>query len=511
MGFNPKGFLLLSVSRMLTAKGVIASGIALWAAIVTLCGWIVYQSYVDAVQLAEQSSHNLLLAIERDLQRTIGSYDLSLQAVIKGTQDSNVMFLPTKLRNGVLFDHSATAQYLGTMVLLDEHGHVIADSSNTDYAAAADFSDRKSYLMHKKDPALEFWISSPHPSKRRPNEIEITVSRRISAPDGSFAGVVVGTIDIDYFQSLLAGLDLKRSGTATILMADGSLLAREPYHPEFVGRNLRSGPVFQKFMREQSGRTWETGNIDGVRRLHVFKHVHDLPMIIDIAPSQSDILADWKGRSLLMLVLGLLFSLAVLPTSFLFARELKQRRKSENELRRQAHLDPMTGLENRGTFDRSLQKACALATRTGAPLSLLFLDLDKFKAYNDTYGHQAGDEVLKRTTATARKALQRATDHFARYGGEEFVAILEGSDEAQALNIAERIRAAIENLKITHPGNPNGWVTISIGVASARGNASPEMLINMADEALYDAKAAGRNCVMPFAPADRNGMIGSGN
>jgi diguanylate cyclase (GGDEF)-like protein len=505
MSLSPKKLLLTSVSRMLTAKGVIASGIALWAGVIALCGWIVYLSYLDAVELAKQSSHNLLLAIERDLERTINSYDLSLQAAIKGSQDSNIMSLPMPLRSGALFDNSATARYFGVIVLLNAQGRVIADSSSMDESSGADFSDRKPYLMHKENPALDFWISSPHPSKRRAGTVEITISRRINAPDGSFAGIVVGTINIDYFQSLLSGLDLKRSGRALILMNDGSLLAREPYQQEVAGLNVHSGPMFKIFIKEHSGVIWGVSGIDGVNRLHVYKQLVHLPMIIDIAPSRSDILADWKGRSLLMLVLVIVFSLVVLPTTFLFARELRQRRRSELELRRQAHLDPMTGLDNRGTFDRALQKACAISMRTGSPLSLLFLDLDKFKAYNDTYGHQAGDAVLKRTTATAHKELQRSTDHFARYGGEEFVAILEGSDEAQAIKIAERIRTAIEDLKITHPSNPTGFVTISIGVASAQGNATPEMLINMADEALYDAKAAGRNRVMPFTPRNHNG------
>ena len=137
-------------------------------------------------------------------------------------------------------------------------------------------------------------------------------------------------------------------------------------------------------------------------------------------------------------------------------------------------------------------------------MSLLFFDLDKFKAYNDTYGHQAGDEVLKRTTAAASQVLQRSTDRFARYGGEEFVAILEGADQTQAAEIAERVRASIESLKIAHPDSPTGYVTVSIGVASVRGDgATPRALIGMADEALYDAKAAGRNCVRQSSSAHR--------
>ncbi|WP_196801324.1 GGDEF domain-containing protein [Bordetella sp. FB-8] len=489
---------------MLTPGGVIACAIALWAGVVALCGLIVYQSYVDAIYLARQSSRNLLQAIDRDLERSFNSYNLSLQAVINGAHNARIMSLPADLRNAVLFDNSATAQYFGTLVLLNAQGRVVADSSAADASPNDDLSDRKSYLVHKQDPRLDFWMSPPHLSRRRPGAYEITVSRRVGAPDGSFAGVVIGTINADYFRALLQGIDLKRSGIAAILMTDGSLLATVPYDLAQVGRNFRSSPVFQKLLREQSGSLWGTSTVDGVKRLHVFRRLQNLPMIVDIAPAKTEILADWKKRSLLVSLLGLIFGLLVMPTAFLFARELRQRRLSELELRRQAHLDSLTGLDNRGTFDRSLQKACALSKRTGSPVSLLFFDLDKFKSYNDTYGHQAGDDVLRRVTDAARKTLQRSTDHFARYGGEEFVAILEGTDLEQAVAIAEQVRASIENLAIEHSGGPTEFVTVSIGVAGASGSGvTPQTLIGMADEALYDAKAAGRNCVRRFSCANR--------
>ncbi|MGN6578719.1 MAG: sensor domain-containing diguanylate cyclase [Bordetella sp.] len=492
------------VARMLTPGGVIAIGIVLWAGVVALCSWIVYQSYSDAIQLAEQSSRNLLLAIERDLERTFNSYNLSLQAVINGAQKSTIMSLPENLRNAILFDNSAKARYFDGIVLLDAQGTVVADSSAAEAQASVDASSRSAYLVHKEDPRLDFWMGPPRRSRQVPDVTEITISRRVSAHDGSFAGVVIGTINVDYFRSLLEGLDFKRLGSAAIVMTDGSLLARAPYNQAIVGRNFRLNPIFQKLLRKQSSPFWGTNSVDSVTRLHVFRRIKDLPIIVDIAPAESDILADWKGRSILICVLGLLFSLVVLPTSFLFSRELRQRRASEMELHRQAHLDPLTGLDNRGTFDRSLQKACALSSRTDSPVSLLFFDLDKFKTYNDTYGHQAGDDVLKKTTMAARNVLQRSTDHFARYGGEEFVAILEATDDMQAFAVAELVRVSIENLGIEHPGSPAGVVTVSIGVACVRGSgATPEIIIGMADEALYDAKAAGRNCVRRFSGANR--------
>jgi diguanylate cyclase (GGDEF)-like protein len=500
---KPVRLLLASIPRLLTPKGVIAGGVLLWFTVIALCCWISYQSYKDAVQLATQSSNNLLLVIERSFKQIISAYNLSLQAVVDGATDIEIMALPTRLRNRVLFDNSATGKYFGGMMLLDAEGRVIADTAHMDVPSMEDFSDRKSFLVHKNTPLLDFWISPSHHFSHLPGVTEITFSRRVSNSDGSFAGVVIGTMYTDYFQSLLEGLDLRRTGSAAVIMTDGTLLARNPYIQAMIGKNFRSGPIFQEMMREQSGALWGRIAIDGVERLHVFKRIEGLPILIAVSPSRNDILADWKRRAVLLGVLAFLFGLVVLPTSYLFARELQRRQKSELELRRQAYLDPLTGLDNRGTFDRALQKACAVAARIGSPLALLFFDVDKFKIYNDTYGHQAGDKVLKRVTAAASNELRRLTDHFARFGGEEFIAILEGADETQAATTAERVRAAIENLKIPHAGSSTGVVTVSVGIASVSGAITPEMIVKMADEALYDAKAAGRNCVMHFSPKDK--------
>jgi len=131
------------------------------------------------------------------------------------------------------------------------------------------------------------------------------------------------------------------------------------------------------------------------------------------------------------------------------------------------------------------------------PLSLLMVDVDHFKKYNDTYGHIAGDECLKRVATTMANQMQRASDVVARYGGEEFAVILPNSALDGANVVAERIRSAIEELKLTFAGSEFGNVTVSIGAASITPTPLIDswQLISTADAALYDAKNAGRNQV----------------
>jgi diguanylate cyclase (GGDEF)-like protein len=155
------------------------------------------------------------------------------------------------------------------------------------------------------------------------------------------------------------------------------------------------------------------------------------------------------------------------------------------EVRNLAANDPLTGLANRMTFGESLDRELARAQRDGGSVTLVMLDIDHFKRLNDTRGHQAGDEVLRRVAATLRDQ-QRAYDTAARYGGEEFVLIAPGLDGGDAPATAERIRESIEQ---------NGCnVTASVGVATfPRDAGTADSLIAAADTALYASKHAGRN------------------
>jgi diguanylate cyclase (GGDEF)-like protein len=153
--------------------------------------------------------------------------------------------------------------------------------------------------------------------------------------------------------------------------------------------------------------------------------------------------------------------------------------------------DALTGVGNRRSLEESLEAAALGATGTG-PLSVLMIDLDLFKLLNDRLGHAAGDACLRRVATVLHGTLARPGDLLARYGGEEFVALLHDTDQAGAAAVAERLRAAVEGLRIAHPASPSGTVTVSVGAATAE---RPEGLIEAADRALYEAKRAGRNAV----------------
>ncbi|MFC1665305.1 GGDEF domain-containing protein [Pseudomonadota bacterium] len=181
--------------------------------------------------------------------------------------------------------------------------------------------------------------------------------------------------------------------------------------------------------------------------------------------------------------------------------EIKQRKKVEEQLREISIKDQLTGLFNRRHFDQVLDLELQRAGRVNGSLSLILIDVDSFKAFNDTYGHVAGDACLQRISHTVEKGIKRSGDLAFRYGGEELAVILPGTNSDSALQIAESIREKVQGLGIIHEGSelPGcNVVTISSGVAttlSASGS-SPSNLIHRADSGLYRAKSEGRNRVV---------------
>jgi diguanylate cyclase (GGDEF)-like protein len=177
-------------------------------------------------------------------------------------------------------------------------------------------------------------------------------------------------------------------------------------------------------------------------------------------------------------------------------RERTQQLESANDkLEKLATLDGLTGIANRRRFEEFLSQEWHRSIRTRTPLSALLMDVDHFKKYNDTYGHQAGDECLKSVAAVLSDVVRRANDLAARYGGEEFVVILTDTDEEGAMVVAETIRARIESLQIPHSQSSYQRVTVSVGIATAVAEIETDTneLIAAADRSLYRSKEGGRN------------------
>ena len=187
--------------------------------------------------------------------------------------------------------------------------------------------------------------------------------------------------------------------------------------------------------------------------------------------------------------------------------DISEKKAAVQQLEQLASKDGLTELANRRIFDRRLEEAFSTTQLSSTSLSLLMIDVDHFKAYNDTYGHPAGDEVLRQVAGVLRSDCRGDLDLVARYGGEEFAVILPATSAEIAHDIAVRLAAAVRRLDIPHMSSPKGRVTVSIGLASVtEAMYDPQQLLKNCDEALYTAKAAGRDKVRLASVEDLTGV-----
>ena len=188
-----------------------------------------------------------------------------------------------------------------------------------------------------------------------------------------------------------------------------------------------------------------------------------------------------------------------------FMFDISERKRTEEhllalqrELEDLSYKDGLTGLVNRRRFDTLLAAEWTAGRESDQPLSVIMIDIDWFKQYNDRYGHIRGDECLKRVAAALSSCTNKPRDFIARYGGEEFVLVLPETDDAGAMRIAERCRAAIASANITHEGGVDGWLTLSLGVGTVvpRDVGGQVAFLDAVDRNMYEAKATGRNTIV---------------
>ncbi|KAF0099466.1 MAG: hypothetical protein FD144_3805 [Rhodospirillaceae bacterium] len=608
LAFLAGGFVALVCVALLTLSSLRELGLrreALKAAEVDVAN--IAQSLVqhadDSFELADSLVIGLVHRLETDgigpgaVQRLRDDIDLR-----KGTMG----------RVRALFVYDAAGRWLAT-----------SESVNT---ALFNNSDREYFKQHRASPDKGLLIGSPVRS-RSGGQWVITASRRFDHPDGSFAGVVLATIDASYFANFYKRFDLGSTGVINLIDKSGIILARSVDNETSVGRDISSTPLIRDMdARRPAGLYYFRSPFDQTMRLSYYRLSDRFPLLILATEAKDEVLAPWRQEAIIRmaLVLGLVALIAstgiylvrqllkgqriaavlaakeadfrllaeessdmvmrigfderiiyvspscvrllgwtaaqlggthalagvndedlphvrqtvqalkqgeVEETRLVYrtrqreggeiwletalratrdpvtgkvngvvaiSRDMTAHKDLEQKLATLAIKDGLTGLANRRHFDDMLQQEWRRAERDGTAVSLLMMDVDNFKKFNDHYGHQAGDSCLKAVAAALAAEARRPGDLAARYGGEEFVLLLPNTDEVGCALVAERIRQALETLKLPHALNPPAKrVTLSIGGATGWPNAETQSnhpsLIAAADRALYAAKNAGRD------------------
>jgi len=373
-------------------------------------------------------------------------------------------------------------------------------------------ADREYFQFHAHNPARGVHIGKPVRSRSTGTWV-LPISRRLNNADGSFAGVALGTIRIEYFSKLYESFGLGREGVIFLSLDDGTLLYRRPHSEKLIGTDISNGPVYQLYRKSGvAGTAMLRSNIDRIERMYSYRHLETYPLIVATAQSREEILQEWWHSALTQAAITLAAIVLLLGFGWRLVRQIMIRDSLERELVQAretlqqhnqelavlADHDALTAIANRRRFEEALQQETARASRNATPLSLVMFDVDYFKRFNDTYGHVEGDACLRKVAAAFTSSLARPADLGARYGGEEFVAVLPDTDAAGARMVAERIRNAVMALQIPHSGNGPGIVTISAGVhtlAPGTPMVNGATLVERADVLLYQAKQSGRNQV----------------
>ncbi|SAK68908.1 diguanylate cyclase [Caballeronia calidae] len=479
-------------SRFPVLAGLLGTAIAVSMAVLSFAA--LWQGRAQALQNAHQASANLVATLSADIARNIEASDLSLRTIISGAQNPAVMALPPDLRKLVLFDGATGMSYVGGAFVMNREGRIVVERDPSQHADLL-FNDRDYFRIHADNPNAGLFISEPYASRLRKGASSLAMSRRIDAPDGSFAGVAVIALNVSYFTNLLAHVSVGPSGSVFIVQEDGVVIAREPALQSEEARYVVKSPTLTAMKDAPSGSYISRSAIDGVRRLYTFQHVPGTHLIAAVAPAEHDVLSAWRQRSIIIGGLTLMFGGGFIIISWLLAISLRSRAIAQEKLQRLAGTDSLTGLCNRRALDRRLDEEWRRARRVGQPLSALFVDVDYFKLYNDTYGHAMGDDALIAVADCIQNSAKRPGDIVARYGGEEFVVVLPGAAASGAFTFAERLRVKVEELAIPNGAAPRRVLTISIGCATASPRQSDDALklLSSADAALYLAKRTGRN------------------
>jgi diguanylate cyclase (GGDEF)-like protein len=432
---------------------LIILSLAVISALLAICTTVLVDMRRGDELVAKQASENLAVSIDADITRNLELYDLSLRAVVNNLAMPEVRDVSKSLLHLILFDHAATASYFGSLQVVDSDGNVTIDSAGLN-APSFNYADDNLFKVHKRDPVFGLFISRP---MLHNGAYGIVLSRRISARDGSFVGVVAGFIKFSYFHDMMERLQLNADDTITIIRQDGVVIMRRPFDLDVIDRNLSGSAAVQKVLSAQSGFIDESSPIDDIQRRFFWKEGFH-PLIVVVGRSLDDIYGRWREEAV---KIGSILLLLAGCAIFLVNKESRRRAIAEHKLQALAETDALTGLSNRRGFDLMLEQEWQDAIRRKRPLALLMIDADHFKSYNDQHGHQAGDTALKMVALCIAGLSPRMRGGGARYGGEEFALLLPGLSLDQALEVGEQIRQDVEKLSLS--GIP---MTVSIGAAS---------------------------------------------
>ncbi len=295
--------------------------------IVALACWMIWDARQLAWRQAIQSSENLIATLARDLDRVVAGYDLSLQAVTDGLKLAETRTVSGEARQLILFDRAASAGQFGVTRVLDDKGQIVFDSSTVD-PPPANLADRDYFRFLKAHTQTDLFIGAPFRAGPK-GEWEIALARRIESPEGRFAGVVAGSLRLDYVRELFQNLTLDVHGAIALFRNDGTLLMRNPFDDREIGRVYPNAATLRHLREAPFGHFEDISAVDGTRRLFTYRQIAGLPLVVVFGKSSGAILAEWWQRGAIIGVVMIGFAGIALWLGVALSAELRRRGKAE--------------------------------------------------------------------------------------------------------------------------------------------------------------------------------------
>ncbi len=414
---------------------------------------------------------------------------LDLDPGLPASDESTKLVYEKLIKKRRSIQASSTSLSFKHLFIINKEGFNYANSVSFP-VKRVNVSDREYFNYHRLNADKRIHISQPYHSKVTHDRV-IYLTKRLETADGAFAGVIGIQLKLAHYDHLYNELQLPPGGAVTVIRQDGQGVYRYPMTDSFFTQQVNS-EAFARMLYQHGGRDVLVSPFDHKRRIVGFKQSDFYPVMNIISVTEGSVLERWTENSVNMLLLACFGGVVLLMASLFTRRQLKH---LSIALFDSSH-DGLTSLYNRRSFDQRINEEWRRAIRKQRTLSLLFIDIDHFKNYNDFHGHRRGDTCLQKVADFLRQSALREGDFVARYGGEEFVVLISDTDAAEAVENADRLIRGVRNLAIPHPDSPVAkFVTVSIGCASLipTEDKKPTDLVEAADEALYKAKSQGRN------------------
>ncbi|ARJ40624.1 hypothetical protein B1H58_00515 [Pantoea alhagi] len=482
------------------------------SAVIAINGWSLWSSWQRTLHLTEENARNLSVSLARQAEDTFLQIDLTLQDVRDRINQGGIEQQAANLHQ-LLMARKAALPPLDSIVIYHASGYPALSSSPVTLSKTS-VADREYFRFHQRSPDSKLHIGDVVRSRVSGNMV-IPVTERLSNPDGTFRGVVMASIRLDYFRQVYDYYNLGERDLMALMKADANLVYIRPYSEALINRNISLSPLFTQLLTTTaSGAAIYRAAVDGRPRIFGYARLTNYPLVVTAGYDLQEVRQDWIADSIGFVLLNLVLLALLFLLGFIVLHHIRLNLHNQLELTRvrdqlthmnrtlqnMALVDGLTGLANRRQLDWFIPRAMERAIKLHTPLTIVLIDVDSFKAYNDTYGHQAGDACLRNVADCLNRLPLRHDELIARYGGEEFMLVLTDKTQPEAHLIAMQAVRAVASLRMPHQASSveEKVVTISIGMhwqPRVFAGVLPAEFIDKADEALYQAKRRGKNRV----------------